>query len=53
MFEKILIANQGYLGPESGLARGFDDYTVERVRAPELNGKALAWIDTFPASEMP
>ena len=40
-----LIANQGYLGPESGLARGFDDYTVERVSAPELNGKALAWID--------
>ena len=40
-----IVANQVYLAPEFGLDRGFDDYELSRVRAPELSARAATWID--------
>lgn len=40
------VANDAYLGPRWGFARGFDEYVVDPVTAAQLNKKILAWLES-------
>ncbi|QDV09652.1 Choline-sulfatase [Planctomycetes bacterium Poly30] len=48
-----VVSNAIYLRPELGLDQGFADWDVERAPAPEINRRALAWLDKDRSSGRP
>lgn len=48
-----IAANTSFLDPKWGLEQGFEHFESAPGRAPEINGRALAWLDAAADPEQP